>query len=86
MNLEVETDAEGREFCESIAREMVRLFGISLDEAVGRINRAWRDDRAVVADSVVYHETDSYWAKKIYYGKESSWWLDQPGLKPLPFP
>lgn len=84
MNFLFETDSESEAFCERIAQEMVRLFGISPDEAVGRINNAWKG-LSIVGDDLIYHETEEYWANNIYYGKESEWWLSPPGLKPRPY-
>lgn len=81
MKFKFETDAKSQAFCESIAHEMVRLFGISSDEAVGRINKEWRN-QSIVGDDIIYHETEDYWAKNIYFGKSSEWWLSPPGLKP----
>jgi len=34
-------DADAEEFCDGIAMRMGRLFGFSLEEAIGRINRCW---------------------------------------------
>jgi len=79
------TDKESQFFCESIAREMVRLFNISHDEAIGRINREWMR-RKIIGDDVIYHETENYWAKNIYFGKSSEWWLSPLSLKPKPYP
>lgn len=64
---------------------MVRLFSISLEEAIGRINREWQG-KPIVGDDIVYHEAEDYWAQNIYFGKSSEWWLSPPGLKPKPYP
>jgi len=85
MKFEFETDARSQAFCTSIADEMVRLFGISADEAIGRVNREWRS-QPMADDDIAYRETEDYWAKNIYFGKASEWWLSPPGLKPRPFP
>ena len=85
MKFEFETDAKSQAFCESIAGEMVRLFGISIEEAAGRISREWRN-QPIIGDDIVYHETEDYWARNIYFGKDSGWWKSPPGLKPRPYP
>lgn len=81
-----QTDEQSREFCEGILQEMVRRFGVSETEALGRINRAWSGLEIVGDDDLIYHEDEEYWAQNIYYGKDSEWWLDPPGLAPLPYP
>ncbi|SRR6266511_1116875 len=85
-------DAAALEFCRQIAAEMVTAFDISLDEAVARINRDWSTPNAggrtprvwMIGQDIAYHETAAYWARTIYYGKESMWWL--PGAAPVPRP
>jgi hypothetical protein len=63
-------------------------FNISLEEAVGRMNRLWSTTEEIVGDNIIYHETIDYWAFTIYYGKPSRWWAreDDPTLIPLPYP
>ncbi|MBY0087949.1 hypothetical protein [Brevibacillus brevis] len=36
------TDERSEEFLELIANDMVELFHITLEEAIGRMNREWR--------------------------------------------
>ena len=77
-----ETDDEAYQFCVEIADLMVSLFGITTEEAVGRINRDWKDKPIIGDNNMLYHETADYFAKKIYYFKVSYWWL--PEAKPIP--
>jgi hypothetical protein len=84
-SFEFETDSQSAAFCHEIARQMVELFGIPLEEAIGRINRDWKGLKIVGPDDVVYHEDEAYWAKTIYFGKGSNWWLNPPNLKPRPY-
>ena len=78
------TDDRSATFCEEIARQMVDLFGITHEEAIGRINRDWAGLN-IVGPDVIYHEDETYWAKTIYYGKDSHWWLNPANLKPRPY-
>lgn len=71
--------------CENIVDRMMELFGISEDEALGRVNRQWRGFQFEDLD-IVCHETDDYWANQIYFGSGSYWWSKPAGLKPLPYP
>jgi hypothetical protein len=84
-------DAVALGFCREIAEEMVIAFGITRHEAVARINRQWSepadDGRTprvwIVGLDIAYHQTREYWARTIYYGKESYWWT---GADPTPLP
>jgi hypothetical protein len=79
-------DTQSREFLESIIERMLLLFGIDRQEAIGRINRIWARMDFLGSDDIRYHEDDDYWARTIYFGKDSMWWLNPPDLKPLPYP
>jgi hypothetical protein len=81
-----ETDAKGYAFCREIAVEMVKFFKISDEEAVGRINRQWKNAPFTKTEDIAYHETAEYWAKAIYFGKDSYWWKGEENLKPIPYP
>lgn len=81
-----ETDAKGQQFCQVIANEMVKLFKISINEAVARINREWKNVKLVGDQHMLYHETEIFFAKDIYYGHDSKWWKDEEGAKPQPYP
>ena len=80
------TDSLSEAYMDKIADDMVRLFGISPAEAVGRINRHWRGRTFTGKLDLIYHETSDNWANSIYYGHDSRWWAKPPGLAPLPFP
>jgi hypothetical protein len=71
-----EADTELNELCDSIVAEMIRLFDISEDEAVLRINRQWKGQRFKGHWDMVYHEDALTWAKNIYYGHEYYWWIE----------
>lgn len=83
---EFETDIQSLQFCEAIVAQMVVLFGITTNEAIARINRDWHGLKFVGSEDMIYHEDEDYWAKTIYYGKGSNWWLSPPSLKPRPYP
>jgi len=83
---EFKTDAQSLTFCENIIARMMILFGITVEEAISRINRDWRGLKLIGAEDVIYHEDEEYWAKTIYYGKGSNWWLNAQNLKPRPYP
>lgn len=67
---------------------MVRLFGISEDEAIGRIAQEFaRWDLASDEDSgIVGHEEPEYWAHWAYYGNVHWWLMEAEELTPLPYP
>jgi len=80
------TDDKSRKFCGEIVAHMVRRGGISTEEAVGRINQVWAGKDILGDLNLVYHEVAEEWAMDIYFGKASKWWLNPPGLRPLPYP
>jgi hypothetical protein len=63
-------DAEAREFCLSIASEIVLTARITLQEAIERINQHWSEPAPgrpaprtwIVGEDIVYHEDPEYWA------------------------
>ena len=79
-------DAEGQAFCCDIAKDMMRLFLIPKDEAIGRINREWRNVSILDRQHPLYHEDSDFWAKDIYYGHDSSWWIDEARAVGQPYP
>lgn len=82
---EFKASGDALDLCEQTVDRMVELFGIPVDEALGRVNRAW-GGRDLDNDSLICHENEYYWANSIYYGHGSFWWLKPPGLKPMPYP
>ena len=82
---EFETDDQSNVFCLEIARQMVEVFKITRQEAIGRINRDWRGLKLVGPEDMIYHEDEIYWAKTIYFGKGSNWWLNPQNLQPRPY-
>ncbi len=85
MDLKIATSRKAAEFIDAIVTKMLLLFPISRAEAVGRINDSWGHLDYIGDSDVIFHETAEYWAKTIYYGKDSHWWLGEEGLKPLPY-
>jgi hypothetical protein len=87
-------DNDALTFCREIVDEMVRLFEISNDEAVARVNRQWSEPEEgqvapqtwIVGLDIIYHEEPDRWAKFIYYGGEGRWWDPASGVQPLPPP
>src|SRR4051812_22074717 len=74
------TDDKSEAFCLGIAQEMVTLFGISGEEAIGRINRQLQNVKEWIGDKhIYYHETMEEWAKNIYYEEDyeygNCWWI-----------
>jgi hypothetical protein len=82
---EFQTTGESLALCEDIVGRMMDIFGISEDEALGRVNRQWRGCPFEALD-IICHETDDFWANQIYFGNDSCWWSEPAGLKPLPYP
>jgi hypothetical protein len=87
------TDDRSSAFCWEIVGESRRLFDLSAEEAIGRLNRHWKGQE-IVGEDIVYHELPAYWAHVIYYGKDSFWWItgekrekmNLGAVKPKPYP
>lgn len=87
MELEISAGPRVRAFAMEIAHKMVELFSITNAEAVGRINRHWRHVPEFHEEmDQIFRESPTYWAKTIYYGKDSYWWKGEDALVPLPYP
>jgi hypothetical protein len=80
IKFEFSIDEQAQGFCEQIAVEMRRLFNVSLDEAVDRINAHWYGQEIIGEDDIVYHEDETFWANQIYYDESYSWWLESPPM------
>lgn len=76
MEFTFETDKESLRYCRRIAAIMQELFGLTMDEAADKINSRWRG-LEMIGEDLIYHETEEYWAKDIYYGHDSNWWMDK---------
>lgn len=72
-----QTDEESYEFCVNIAKRMTELFSIPFEQAVEKINDRWAGQDALGSTCLIYHETEEYWAKDIYYGPSSNWWQQE---------
>lgn len=87
-------DVAAMRFCRGIAAHMAHRFGISMADAVGRINRQWSepDGRGVVPRvwivglDIAYHDTAAQWASRIYFGDHARPRKPQVGLEPVPPP
>lgn len=81
---------QGKTLCLRVARDMVRLFGISRTEAIGRINKEWANSQAFLNSNLVFHEDSEELAKGIYYEDGTWWWVKEwmtentPKAKPYP--
>lgn len=87
IEINVAATAEASAYLEEMAREMLLLFPITLDEARSRINREFENRMFLSPVEVDYlmHEEQDVWARHIYYGRNSFWWLGEEGLEPRPY-
>ena len=72
-------------FCYQIYIEMMSQFGISKEEAIDRINQKWKNN-SLVGISLVYHVMPEEWAKEIYWGHDSFWWIEGKKREELKLP
>ena len=84
-----EVTEEAAIYLDQIRGEMLLLFDITDDEAIGRINRHF-SGQTITSDEQVLnllHEEQDQWARHIYFGRDSFWWVREPSeLTPLPWP
>jgi hypothetical protein len=78
IRFEFETDQQAQKFCELIVSETCRIFDISSDEAVSRVNAHWHGQAILGEDDIVYHEDETFWANQIYFDDSYCWWLENP--------
>lgn len=64
---------EAQEYLRDIAEDMVSLFGISLAEAVARVNYQWDGLSFEEWPDLICHELPEYWAYRLYYEDVLSW-------------
>lgn len=91
MDLQIKANKEAAEYLYEIAKEMTSLFQISQEEAIGRINKHFGSREFITSTEVnaLVHEEQDIWAKHIYYGKDSFWWVHKgelSDLKPVEYP
>ncbi|MFI6173521.1 hypothetical protein ACIBCN_42550 [Nocardia sp. NPDC051052] len=80
---EFRVDKQAGQFIQSIVHEMMKIFGISEDEAVKRVNARFCG-QAFTGDDIIFHEGEDFWAKDIMYGGESAWWKNEADAKRIP--
>lgn len=71
------TDRNSESYCLKIAGFMVDIFKIAEEEAIKRINDRWKNKEFIGDNNIIYHEEPEFWAKDIYYGHDSYWWLKE---------
>ncbi|TJY42403.1 hypothetical protein E5161_10445 [Cohnella pontilimi] len=81
-------DSDGEEFFARVVDKLIELFEITKEEAVGRINRYWgKTDFTGEEYLTISHGGEEYWAKTLYYGKDSEWWIREgENIDPTPYP
>lgn len=86
MKLTMSGTPEIMEYIDEIVGEMVAAFGITRDEAIGRVNRQWGGS-TFDEKSLILHQMPDDWAGDIYYGRDSYWWrVEEADRRPLPYP
>lgn len=80
------TDEESAAYCEMIVEHLIVWFGISEEEAVGRINRHFQGLAILGEVTAFYHEMPEDWAGFIYYESGVHWWVKGEELRRKPYP
>jgi hypothetical protein len=79
------TDEKSKSYCDEIVTEQVQRFGISEEEAVGRLNRVFTTDDLRGYEHELYREYPEDWAMSLYYG-HAYWLTPESERKPIPYP
>ncbi len=80
------TDASSEAYCMEIVSELVRQFGVTQEEAIGRVNQSFARQSLLGPMDWVYHEVSRDWARFIYYKPGIHWWVEGADLSPRPYP
>ena len=64
---------------------LIRDFGVTEEEAVGRVNRTF-GGHDVIGDKYLTHEWAKDTAYQIYYGPNQMYWKPDAALTPVPYP
>lgn len=88
IEIEIRGTSEAIDYIEKIVNAMVSLFSVTRAEAVGRVNKHWRnrDFFTAMSVSLLVRERPDFWAKTIYYPADVKWWKGESGLKARPYP
>lgn len=81
----IKMSAKAEWYSEEIVKQLMGLFSISYEEAVGRFNKHWPNLDEIGDDDMFYHMLPEEWAHEIYYGAGTYWWDKDHELKPLPY-
>lgn len=88
-NFSFAMDNETSEFFKQVATEMAKRFGISIDEAVGRVNQYWHG-QIIDTNSLIFHKPPVHLAQMVYYEDGTYWWIEEwmaeHTPKPRPYP
>lgn len=66
MEFDFVTDNQSHDFCMSIASNIAQKYGISLTDAILRINRLWAGTTFSGENDIIYHRPENYWVDHIY--------------------
>lgn len=74
---------ESKMYCYEIVDEMIKLFGISREEVILRLNNHW--GTMTISDDALDYYLPIDFAYMIYYGPDKQWWKeDKSDLVPRP--
>lgn len=80
------TTEKTEKYIDEIVNQLMMLFTLPHQEAVGRVNRHWSNINRMDDDGMIFHMLPDEWAHEVYYGSNSFWWKkDKKDLIPLPF-
>lgn len=79
------TNPEIEAYFNKVVDVLIADFGISEEEAVGRVNRTY-GSYDVLGDTTLTHEWAKDTAYQLYYGPDQMYWKPGAVLTPVPYP
>jgi len=79
------TNPEIEAYFNKVVDVLITDFGVSEEEAVGRVNRTY-GGYDVLGDTTLTHEWAKDTAYQLYYGPDQMYWKPGAVLTPVPYP
>lgn len=88
MKIQFDVNDDALAYVIEVMQAMQLVFGISEDEALGRVNRHWSGESFNTPERVdaLTHELPEDMAKFIYYEPGTLWWIDDEPRRVRPYP
>jgi hypothetical protein len=84
MKFDMDLDEEAHKFMTEIATDIMQRFGLTEEDAVGRLNECWKGKSVKEPYFwLLYHEEPAFWSQTLYYEAHDFWRPQQEKAKAL---